>query len=73
MQDQVVEIEGEYYLLGVFNSINSDKNSLKFLYQQVEFWRKDYRFVFAFSGKEVMGDEIMMFEEFLDQITSIKA
>ena len=62
--DPVAEIERSYYLLRAFNAINSNERSIKFIYQEVTFWREESEFIMEFNGRQSHLGDIYNFDEF---------
>lgn len=60
----VIEIEGHYYLMQVFNNINEQKSSITFSYKGIKFWREQHEFAVERNGKKVSLGEIVDFDEF---------
>lgn len=72
ISDTGIEIDSNYSLIQVFNFINQDKSSLKFVYKRVQFWRQDFEFVMSYQGELFHAGEVFNFEEFKEMLLSQK-
>lgn len=70
--DNGIEIDSGYSLIQVFNFINQDKSSQKFVYKGVQFWRQDFEFVMCYQGELFHAGEVINFEEFKEMLLGQK-
>jgi hypothetical protein len=70
--DHGIEIDSNYSLIQVFNFINQDKSSQKFVYKGVQFWRQDFEFVMSYQDELFYAGEVVDFEEFKEMLLGQK-
>ena len=70
--DNGIEVDSNYSLIQVFNFINQDKSSQKFVYKGVQFWRQDFEFVMSYQDELFYAGEVVDFEEFKEMLLGQK-
>lgn len=70
--DKGIEIDSNHSLIQVFNFINQDKSSQKFVYQGVQFWKENFEFVMSYQNELFYAGEVIDFEGFKEMLLGQK-
>lgn len=62
--DRTVEVESTYYLMQVYNAINTDRTSMVFVFNGIKFWREEYAFIVERDEQATNIGDVFDFDEF---------